>query len=158
MVHSLLQKMSHKLQKMSHECWVTRIGDMICPVDMSTLSCMMSSVTFDFSMAPRPSHGPFPWPGQPNSTHTILRHSVWWSGLSDKNLRFSFDLKCVSLPVCCSHDQGVSSMRSPFCVHVRDRLLTLTSFDLCRTLDNHIMKAKSVSLVPYHSLHVRVTI
>ncbi len=37
-------------------------------VDVCSLPCMMSTVTFDFAMVPRPSHGPFPWPGQPKTS------------------------------------------------------------------------------------------
>ncbi len=101
-VCSMSQSLS---QKMARKCWATSIAEVIFPVDVRSLPCMMSSVTFDFAMAPRPSHGPFPWPGQPNSTHTILSHFVYSAGLSDQKLRFSFDLKCVALSVCYSHAQ-----------------------------------------------------
>jgi hypothetical protein len=52
------------------------------------------------------------WPGQSNSTHTILNHFSCSPGLSDQKLRFSFDLKFVTLSVCCSHTQKDSSFTS----------------------------------------------
>ncbi len=85
------------LQKMACKCWATNIAEVIFPVDVRSLTCIMSTVTFDFAMPPRPSHGPFPWPGQPNSTHTILSHFAYSAGLSDQKLRFSFDLDAAVL-------------------------------------------------------------
>ncbi len=70
-------------QKMEHKCWATRIGDVIFPVDVRSLPCMMSRVTFDFDM-----------------------------GLSDQKLRFPFDLKCVELSLCCRYNQNDSYFTS----------------------------------------------
>jgi hypothetical protein len=106
MRHSFLQNVTHKY-------WATRMGDVIFPVIVHSLSCMMSRVTLVFTMSPRTSHGPFPYPGQPNSTHTIFSHSLWFWGLSDQKLRFSFDLKCVPFFFPWSHPQNFSS--APTC-------------------------------------------
>ncbi len=105
------------LQNVDRKWWATRMGDVTFPVIVRSFPYMMSRVTLVFTMDPRPSHGPFPWPGQLNSTHTIFSLALWLWGLSDQKLRFSFDLKWVALSFPCWHTQN-------FCLRVTRESLT----------------------------------
>ena len=56
------------LQKVARAWIAASIGDSIRPVGVRQRSSVMSREIFVLTMAPSPSHGPLPCPGQPNST------------------------------------------------------------------------------------------
>lgn len=97
-----------RVPKVARRCCATSSGEVMRPDGVRTFPSVMSLVTFVLAMAPRPSHGPLPCPGQPYSTHTILTSSRNLLGCSDQKLRFSLDLKWVALSVSLSHAQNFS--------------------------------------------------
>eukprot|EP00966_Prymnesium_polylepis_P136994 3165731-Prymnesium_polylepis.1 len=64
------------VQKVARAWIAASIGDSMRPVGVRHCSLVMSREIFVLTIAPSPSHGPLPWPGQPNSTQIAFIKST----------------------------------------------------------------------------------